>query len=86
MTARVVAAFFASGGLNAGHAGRDRLRARQGHGAGRERPQEEQERDRLESSSPAGRVASGVRACPRRGRRSGTTPTAIISSADPTNR
>ena len=47
ITASVGAAFFASGGLNAGHARGDRLGAGQGHGAGGERPQQQQDRDRL---------------------------------------
>ena len=82
ITASVVAAFFASGGLKAGHAGRDRLRAGQGDGAGGEGPQQEQDAERsrpCRCSWPGDRRARRLAA--RRGRRSGTTPIAIISRA-----
>ena len=85
MTIRVVAAFFASGGLNAGHAGRDRLRPGQGHRAGRERPQQDQEhRPPAVVSVAASMAPGGMDASPRTMIR--YAPIAIISRALNRNR
>ena len=83
---RVVAAFFASGGLNAGTPvaiASVPVRATAPAANARSSRIADQRLDRVRDLAAERR---GVRPRPRRGRRSGTTPIAIISSAEPTNR
>ena len=87
MTASVLRRVLRLGRLERRHAGRDRLGAGQGDRARGEGAQEQEDRDGLGASCrPGARASRAYGAALAERRRSGTTPMAIISRAEPTNR